>query len=316
MHKVNVAWQNAESRRLKVRSILIWLFGLSSILVNGQDIKSTVSAYVKGERPSTVIPTQLLLPANANAVFFALAPYKNDSSGRVRSNSYYLIHEIGMHSKVQTTRTQAVLKLLSALHDHDNVSNVAEHLADFNKVDFNTVAKDSLSAISTSIDKNVKLIRLMGYVEIKNQITNLQSLSQPGNAPQIRWAALLALSRMGDSNASQDILKRVKKIGVNDDVVYDLFPDLVYTRNADVYAFLIEALLSDTKNCESADAEHGGKIPCAYRVMEMLAPVIKDYPLTLDVSGDVNAKDYVAALQTVRTWFKQHPNFVIIKDTY
>ena len=156
---------------------------------------------------------------------------------------------------------------------------------------------------------------LVGYLRVDKSTGELQSLSQPGNSPQIRWAALLALSRMGDATASQDILKRVKKAGINDDVVYDLFPDLIYTRNKELFAYLIEVLHSDEKNCTSA-GENVSKIPCAYRVMEMLAPIIKDYPLTLDASGDVNTKDYAAALQTVRTWFKQHPNYTILNDTY
>jgi hypothetical protein len=103
---------------------------------------------------------------------------------------------------------------------------------------------------------------------------------------------------------------------VNDEVVYQIYPDLVYTRQKEIVALLIGQLNSDVKNCESADAERPANIPCAYRVMEMLAPAIEGYPVKLDASGDIDAKDYTEALQKVRTWFKEHPDYKISKDKF
>jgi len=79
---------------------------------------------------------------------------------------------------------------------------------------------------------------------------------------------------------------------------------------------LIQTLNNDAKNCMSADAEHETKIPCAYRVMEMLAPVIEGYPLTVDESGDIVTNDYEDALKKVREWFVAHPDYKIDKSRF
>jgi hypothetical protein len=114
----------------------------------------------------------------------------------------------------------------------------------------------------------------------------------------------------------QNILDRVKKLPVNDNVVYEIFPDLIYARQMEAISYLTRVLFSDENNCESADAENATKIPCAYRVMEQLAPVSEGYPLELGESGDVKTKDYTAALKKVREWFRKQKDYKIIRDTY
>jgi hypothetical protein len=37
--------------------------------------------------------------------------------------------------------------------------------------------------------------------------------------------------------------------------------------------------------------------------MELLAPVIVDFPVKTDITGQLETDDYPAALQTVRKWF-------------
>ena len=127
---------------------------------------------------------------------------------------------------------------------------------------------------------------------------------------------MLALARMGDNYALEDVLKRIRKLPVNDDVVYQVFPDLVYTRQRATFDVLLQALNSDETNCESANAEVERKIPCAYRVMEMLAPAIQSYPLKVDESGDIDTNDYTEALKTVRDWFRANGNYIIRTDSY
>jgi hypothetical protein len=112
------------------------------------------------------------------------------------------------------------------------------------------------------------------------------------------------------------MMRRARKLPVNDDVIYSIFPDLVYTRNKEAVSYMIEVLQRDDATCMSADAERQAPIPCGYRVMEQLAPIIKGYPLALDASGDIKTNDYVAALKTVREWFTKHPNYEILKDKY
>ncbi|HNP07664.1 MAG TPA: hypothetical protein PKN99_08545, partial [Cyclobacteriaceae bacterium] len=129
-----------------------------------------------------------------------------------------------------------------------------------------------------------------------------------------RWAALLALARMGDQEATQSVMRRAQRLPVNDDVVYEVFPDLVYTRQRSAIDYLIVELKRDEKKCFTADAEDETPITCAYRIMEMLAPVIDKYPLELDASGDIKTKDYKKSLVTVRAWFERNKDYGIVQE--
>ena len=56
---------------------------------------------------------------------------------------------------------------------------------------------------------------------------------------------------------------------------------------------------------------------CAYRVMELLAPVIKDYPVAVGVDGGVVSENYPQALETTRAWFKQqNGKYEILRDAF
>ncbi|HEX8038201.1 MAG TPA: hypothetical protein VF490_03595, partial [Chryseosolibacter sp.] len=157
---------------------------------------------------------------------------------------------------------------------------------------------------------------LAGYLGLRDLEPDIWQRSQPGNPIAIRWAAMLSLARLGNSEATAAIMKRVSKFPVNDDVVYELFPDLLYTRQPEAIAYMIAALQSDDPNCLSADAEKEKPIPCGYRIMELLAPVIAGYPLQVDQSGDLATSDYPKALQTVRAWFNHSTAYQILTDKY
>jgi len=301
--------------------LILSLFITQSAWGQTQNLKLLLDNYFKAivSGKDAAIPKEILSAENSKPALEKLLPFETDSNDVVRTAAYHLVKTIGVASTAPAIRSKAIQQLVSGLKDADQHNSViaCEHLKDFSKNDFSDVSRERITELFRSSENYFpEFIRLIGFLEAQKNTSNLQSLSQPGNDTRIRWASLLALSRMGDASATADILKRVKKAGVNDDVVYDIFPDLIYTRNKDVFAYLLEILNSDEKNCESADTERGGKIPCAYRVMEMLAPVIKDYPLTLDASGDIKTKDYAAALKTVRDWFRQHPNYTILKNTY
>ncbi len=132
-----------------------------------------------------------------------------------------------------------------------------------------------------------------------------------------RWAGYVALARMGDQQAIDVILNRVRTLRLNDDVVYELFPDLVYTRTFRAIHYLEEVLASNERGCRSPNADVRQRTPCAYRVMELLAPAIKDYPVAIGPGGDLATENYVQALDTIREWFKQkNGTYEIVRDTY
>lgn len=302
--------------------LLTILFLLFSSLVRGQDTKKILTAYFSEVRSGKYqsIPKNLFQPENAKTTLAAVVPYLKDSSIIVRAKAYALVQLVGNTTRQDNLREDAVSKLVDGIKDHDsgNAGLAIGYLQGFRKEDYTSVVKDTLVNVFKRRPPHLKeYIKLIGFLELTQTRDDLRALAQQGSASrQDRWAALLALARMGDSYSKDDVIKRVSKLPVNDEVVYQIYPDLVYTRQKEIVALLIVQLNSDAKNCESADAERPANIPCAYRVMEMLAPAIEGYPVKLDVSGDIDAKDYTKALQKVRTWFKEHPDYKISKDKF
>ncbi|MFM9840586.1 MAG: hypothetical protein ACKVOQ_20125 [Cyclobacteriaceae bacterium] len=271
-----------------------------------------------GKYPS--IPLEATKKENAAIILNALPAYLHDSISAVRGHASSLSKLIGTQSKVSTIRNKAVQQLIIASKDKDtgNAGSALIFLTEFNKSDFSRVDQDTLYAIFKRKSSHLNaLIRLMGYLEIQSAKNDLFILSQNTSiGRKERWAAMLSLARMDDEQAATDVMRRVQRMPVTDAVVYEVFPDLIYTRRQEAINYLVEALNNDAKNCESANSDNTERIPCAYRVMEMLAPIIENYPLKQNASGDIETTDYPAALQKVREWFKVNKGFKILKDRY
>ncbi len=301
--------------------LLFLLFGLlcSSTLCAQQKIIEAYFLQIRnGKYPS--IPLEATKKENAAIILNALPAYLRDSISIVRGRASSLSKLIGTQSKFGPIRNTAVQQLIIASKDKDtgNAGSALTSLTEFKKSDFNKVDRDTLYAIFNRKSAHLNtLIRLMGYLEIYSAKNDLFNLTQNTSlSRKDRWAAMLALARMADEQAATDVMNRVKRMPVTDAVVYEVFPDLVYTRNQEAIGYLVEALNNDAKNCESANSDNNERIPCAYRVMEMLSPIIENYPLKQNASGDIEAIDYPGALQKVREWFKVNRNYKILKDRY
>lgn len=237
----------------------------------------------------------------------------------VKLKAYELIGFVASHVHDIDARAKGVHLLMNACAEHSFRvrSRAVDLLTRFTPSDFQNAAKDTLRKLVRSEAPPLdRFIKLAGFVGIDDLQAVIKPFSYDGYPAHLRWAALVALARLGNRSALDGIMQRVRRIPVNDDVVYQLFPDLIYTRQPEAIAYIIEALQSNAKNCRSADAERDVAIPCGYRIMEQLAPVVTGFPLTLDESGDLDTDDYPAALQEVRTWFNDNKYWKIRKDTY
>lgn len=229
---------------------------------------------------------------------------------------YSLVGEAGVRSQDKTIRSYSVDQLVMAFADYNNLDLLLTQFNRFTSNDFSGSAKDSLISLFKQRPPYLdQLARLVGSLQITSLKDDLMVLSGPTTSNQrFRWAALLALARMGDQEATQSVMRRAQRLPVNDDVVYEVFPDLVYTRQRSAIDYLIVELKRDEKKCFTADAEDETPITCAYRIMEMLAPVIDKYPLELDASGDIKTKDYKKSLVTVRAWFERNKDYGIVQE--
>ena len=302
--------------------IIILFIAIAFPLVSyGQQQEGLLKIYFaeirEAKNPS--IPAQVLLPENAKGVLAALPVYQYDTLVMVRSKVYTMLQQVGGGVKQSTLRQTAVSHLVQGCKDKDsgNAGLSLDYLTTFRKDDFSPASKDSIrNLVSKKTAHFDQVLKLAGFLELTDLKETIRPYTQAGNAQSIRWAALVSLSRMNDVSAINEVMKRVRKLPMNDDVVYKIFPDLVYTRNAEAIRYMVEAMQSDDKNCLSADAEREEPIPCGYRIMEQLAPVIEGYPLELDESGDIKTKDYTAALKKAREWFIKHKDYRILRDRF
>jgi len=156
-------------------------------------------------------------------------------------------------------------------------------------------------------------VLLAGFLGLEKQLKQLLTAKELPKS--LQQTIRFALIRCGDKEQLQKLMEKVHTIPVNDDFVYQLVPLLVYTRQKAVTDFLLELIQKDDRGCSPADAETPGAISCAYRILEYLAPVIRDFPLKLDVSGDLAVEDYPKALELVRAWVLKRKQTYNLDDT-
>lgn len=251
--------------------------------------------------------------------FEILQPYLADSVQQVALKAYQILSHVSSRSVVPAVRAEGITTLVTACNDVRPFiqSTAIELLSQFRVDEFPSAAKDSLrNYFQGEKTPSEDLMKMAGFLGLSDLISRIRPWSQPGNPSTRRWAALLSLARMGDSFAIKDIMQRVKKLPVNDDLVYKIFPDLVYTRQPEAIAYMVEVLSDDQYACVSADLERERPIPCGYRVIEQLAPIIAHFPVQVDEGGDLETHHYPAALEESRQWFLRNKTYTILNDRY
>lgn len=290
---------------------LILLF--SFITANAQDMNKVVFETLEDIRnnrqSNNIMILDKWLVSNPKETIDAFSKYLSDSSDAVQQFSLSYIGRAGYLSKSNADRKRAVELLLTSYNDESSLvrNEVGRKLKYFKKVDYTDAAAGTLASYLKGkkyISK--QLILLAGYINPSGTDILLRDIQTDSlfKKREIQWACRLALSRVGDLNSINYCINLAKKNGLNDRVVYELVPDLIYTHSKDIYDYLVTLLNSNEKSCGSSNPDSNEKIVCGYRLMEMLAPVINNYPLEVTASGDIKTKDYEAALTQVRKWFE------------
>lgn len=117
------------------------------------------------------------------------------------------------------------------------------------------------------------------------------------------WAMKLSLARMGDRDAIESIKNKLNTVPLSSKVVESIYPDLIYTKQKLLYDIMVEKLFVDEELCESSNPDSDNMIVCGYRITELLAPNINDFPINVLPSGDLDTDDYSKALLIARDWF-------------
>lgn len=195
-------------------------------------------------------------------------------------------------------------------------TKILKRLQKFKYANYSDVHKNQIATYLNNSQSPVQeLILLGGFLQMETTMLTLAEKHQDNESllPYIN----MALVRAGNLQKGKTLQKNIEKLTVNDPFVYEVLPLLAYTKQPIIYDWLLAQITSDEKNCHPTDAEISGKINCAYRIMEAVAPAINDFPIQLDRWGDLAVDSYSEALAIVRIWITTNKrDYTLNKQMY
>lgn len=237
---------------------------------------------------------------------------KNDNS-RVRGLVYKILRKSIRKEKDLKAKQKGVSELcVNGLSDSDagNVYVVINYLDEFEENWFDLKSRNYITSIVVQHPPHFSdLIKLVGKIELIQLIPYLELGLQDKkmNYSDI-WSINLVLARWGDETKAKYCVKSVKRLGLSDEVVFRLIPDIIYINNKIIFDYLFEEIQKDDLNCLSTDPDNEVEINCAYRLIEFIAPHIIDFPIGLSGTGELNVDNYEVALESVRIWIESNKN--------
>lgn len=239
--------------------------------------------------------------------------YLHHENSRVRALVYKILKKsIIKESDVKVKQKGVSVLCLNGLSDIEagNIFVVLNYLYGFNNDWFNVGSKNFISALIVQhpphfthfikLAGKIGLVQLIGYLELSLQDKKM-SLSEI-------WSINLVLARWGDEIKVKYCVDVIKKLGISDEVVYRLIPDLIYINNKIVFDYLMDEIQKDDLNCLSTDPDNEVEINCAYRLIEFISPHIIDFPIALSNTGELDVNSYESALDSVRIWIDSNKN--------
>ena len=218
-------------------------------------------------------------------------------------------------------KQKAIKNFIQKTNSSDSrISNLAAKcLKSYQKNYFDKTDIDSIGKILSKCPYAYKeLVELAGYVGNNSFIKLIKEIYPNSRhfSRQEIWSTKKALARLGDIDALNYCINKVKSLKINDQVVDNVYPDLIYIHRKEAFNIIIQALNSDERLCTSLNPNADSQIPCGYRIMEMLAPELVDFPIKVLPSGDLDTKNYSKSLLAVRKWFAKKNDSYVIVDKY
>lgn len=252
----------------------------------------------------------LFKQGNEAYLLSGLKEWFTDTTRSIRQQAISYTGRIGLRTTEPAIKQDAVrlLVLKSADKDEALANSAIGYLTRFTRRDFTKDACDSVRSILRKQPPSFnKLIRIAGFLDLKDQIPFLDSIFNSGKIPtKTQWNIQLTLARMGNAASAKYCLDLARVYPVDDNIIFYILPDLIYTRQKMVYDYLLEILYSDDPKCSSPNPYYSGTILCGYRVMEGLASIVNGFPLKTNSSGEIITNDYEKSLKVVRKWFNEH----------
>jgi hypothetical protein len=249
------------------------------------------------------------------------ASYLNDSNVNIRYRAIDLIRKKGLLLATSDEKKLITALLTEACKDTDsgNSGVASRALLLYSPEDFTEGTTDSLvTLLNHKPFFYERILRMAGFLNTDNLTEALNELKTSDSSLSVReqWSLELALARTGNRESIVNCMQKISEIPVNDASVAYLFPDLLYMRCPESLNFMLHEVLSDDKKCRSPNPDKEQPVICAFKIIELLAPVIEDFPVNLTAYGELDTENYDTTLVSVREWTMKHPNFSIITTIY
>ncbi|RPH27653.1 MAG: hypothetical protein EHM93_19230 [Bacteroidales bacterium] len=301
--------------RLKIFLLVVISFSFQKAFTND------VSTYLLGYRLNGVsnygLEKEIIQGNSLEQLIEKLTPFFEDSLVPVRQKSYYLTYKRALSADAD--KKLAVNTLLNGCNDRDGgiVGQNLEFLKNFHAEDFDEKSMQRINSklINHRIQHYKGFVEVAGFVSTGKDILyqKLLDSSVPGN---VKWSISLAMARMGNVEQIRYCLDMIKKQPVNDAFVDYVLPYLIYMRQKEAIDYCVKVLNNNEKLCHSLNPDISESIICGYRVLELLAPIVVDLPVSLDSSGFLNTNDFEILLNNTRKWFDENPTYQIRKNNY
>ncbi|GJM36357.1 MAG: hypothetical protein DHS20C18_53580 [Saprospiraceae bacterium] len=311
----------SQMAKLYTSILLITCFSFCQY-AHAQTLKTVLIQYVTGDEYG--IPEELL---NETVRFGEIAnlsqPYLADSLVGISLKTYALLYSKTLQTAQVDDRRAFIHLVLDALNDGTSgglAEQLIAYLPHFHRNDFDVSAKEKIEKL---LEKGTahfaQFVKIAGFV-LEDQAPFQQLLDTSTDKPlsrSVKESVYLALARNGNPSKLDVVQRSIRTLALGDDFIYYAVPVIIYVRQKGPTDYLLNLILQNDQACTPADAETTGNISCAYRLLEMVAPVIVDFPLEVSASGDLAVDDYPAALEEAREWIKLHrDNYQLRRDLY
>lgn len=298
---------------MKVLFTTLFLIAGSILNLQADRVSNYFDNCRKNGRADYAAGGKIIKDFTASQLMDVLNIYYTDSTAFIRGQAYYLTYRKGIEQK--TDAGALVLRLAQGINDNDQAlrGRIIGYLQEFPLPAFNDESKTLIaSGISNPNSTHYdQLVLLAGFVGTGSN--DLFRLSLNTDLPvRTKWSISLALARLGSENALQSCIEKVKRAPIDSETTAYLLPDLVYTRQKEALNYCVELIYIDEKLCQAANPDFSESILCAYPVIELIAPVIVDFPVKVTPGIGLDVDDYEAMLQTVRAWFNENPDYKIV----
>lgn len=294
---------------------LIFLLIIFSFQVSAQKReKVSVSAIEKWMKDPQVdmvqsIPIRMYTSEEVNTLLTLATQCSKDSVFEVRWRALSLTSSIGGLNSSDAIQRGVLSRMMAYMFDADSRIRYSalQNLGALKYPSFTSTQKDSLVLlINQSVMPNelVPLYKIAGEHYVQQAAPLMESIAfEPGGPFFQRWVAQASLARMGSVRAEEEMHKYLVRIGISLDAVNSLYPYVLFSRSRSNVDYLLDRIRYDESLCESANPNVTVRIPCAYLVLKVVGPEIRE--LKWHGAGGLEELPMKEALQKARELLKE-----------